>query len=211
MTLSAVISIRSFIRNSSRQFKLFSILLLLTVVIEIFAILWKLDLHDTCWWSYDKTNLWIYNAFLIIRFLFSIIFLYFTIEIPFWKKTIAWSIFPIVILFMVNYFFIQTPFKVNSYTVILLNIILIFSSLIYFKQVLDKDETTRLHLRSEIWITLGIFIYYTGTLPFFILFNDLITYGGTMINSFLFINDTLNIIMYSLYLIGFLCLNQTQK
>jgi len=209
--LSAVISTRSFRWNSQIRFKLFSALLLLTVFIETFAISWKWFLHETILWNYDQSNLWIYNAFLTLRHLFTLSFIYFIIKFPLFKKIIVWSIVPFILFSITNFLFIQTPFNVNSFTIILSNVILISTSSMYFKQTLEETKIIKLNSKSEVWICLGVFVYYSGTLPFFMLFNKLITSSSPLLNSFLFINDTLNIVMYSLYLIGFLCLPQTQK
>jgi len=206
MILSAVISTRSFVWNREVRFKLFSVLLLLTIFIEVFAISWKWSLHETSLWNYNQSNLWIYNAFLILRHLLTLLFMYFILEISLLKKILKWSIIPFLIFSIINYTSIQTPFNINSYTIILSNIILVITSLMYFKQLLEETKIIKLSSKSEVWICLGVLIYYIGTLPFFILFNKLIATSSPLLNSFLFINDTLNIVMYSLYLIGFLCL-----
>ncbi|CAM1339208.1 conserved membrane hypothetical protein [Tenacibaculum aestuarii] len=211
VVLSAIVSVRSFIWNKEIYFRLFSILLLLTILVELFAISWKLELHQTKYWNYSRSNLWIYNAFLSFRHVFTLLFIYFIIETPQLKQMIKWSIIPFILFFTLNYVFVQTPFYVNSYTIILSSIILVVISVAYFKQILEETKIIKLSIKPEFWICLGGFIYYTGTLPFFILFNKLITTSSSYLNSFLFINDTLNIVMYSMYLIGFLCLHQNQK
>lgn len=211
MFLCAIISIRSFIWKSQIQFKILSVLLLLTLFIESFAIAWEWVLHKTSWWSFNQSNLWVYNGCLTIRHILTALFFQNIIKDTKWKRIIVLSIVPFFFFAIFNYFLLQTPFNVNSFTIILSNVILVFVSLLYFKQLLDDSKIIRLSKKSEVWITLGIFIYYTGTLPFFILFNKLISSNSSLLSSFLFINDTLNIIMYSLLLIGFLCLPQTQK
>lgn len=209
--LCATISVKSFIWNSKKRFRLFSTLLLLTVFVELFAISWKLYLYKTEYWSFSCSNLWIYNAFLSFRHVYTLLFMYPIIRFSCFRKMIKWSLIPFVLFSLFNYFFLQSPSSINSYTIILSNTILVSVSLIYFKQILEETTIIKLSSKSEFWICLGVFIYYTGTLPFFILFNKLIISSSSYLNSFLFINDTLNVVMYLFYLIGFLCLPQNQK
>ena len=211
MSLSAIISVKAFIGRHKNFFKLFSVLLLLTIVVESFAISWKLFLNKTSFWNYGPSNLWIYNAFLIVRYALTIAFIYYLIKTIRGKTIILYSSILFISLAIINYIFVQTPYAVNSYSIIIFNIILVIATLIYFKQLLDDLEIVKLVTIPEMWICLGILLYYSGTLPFFILFNSLINNYTALLNSFLIINDSLNIVMYALYLIGFLCLRSTAK
>ncbi len=211
MTLCAIISTRSFLRKMPIHFKIFSLFMIISIIVEIFAISWKWGLHDTKYWNYNRSNLWIYNAFFIMRYLFTITFFLCIIKSIFFKKIIKKITVFLTVFSVINYLFIQTPFQINSHTIILANVLLISVSLSFFNEIYEIKKGSKLYSIPEIWIVLGVFIYYTGTLPFFILFNSLINSNSPMLNSFLFINDTLNVVMYSLYLTAYLCRPQILK
>ena len=66
MLLSAIFSLRAFRLKWPKHLRVFSIFLLSTLLVEIFSIAWKWELHKSGGWG--PTNLWIYNAFLPIRY-----------------------------------------------------------------------------------------------------------------------------------------------
>ncbi len=209
--LSAVVSVNSFRLKWSWGFRLFSSLLLTTVFVEVFAISWKWGMYKGPFWDFSPSNLWIYNAFLIPRHLCTVLFFFSVQNSSAIKKILLLSLPLFIIFSIVNYFFIQTPFSVNTYTVVLSNSIIIMTVLLFFKQVIDEERVINLVKASEIWIALGTLVYYTGTLPFFVLFNTIIESNSPLLMPLLYINDGLNVLMYSLYLTAFLCSPQTQK
>jgi len=211
LLLSAVFSLKSFRLKWQTPYKIFSVFLLCTLAAETFAITWKWELHKTAYWNYTQENLWIYNLFLIIRHLFLLAFFYYILDSVLLKKLILWSLIPSAFIAIINYFFIETPHTVNNYAVVISNVIAILLALALFNQLLKDKKIIKLNTDTKTWISLGIFIYYSGTLPFFIFFNYLLKEHLSMALSYLYINDALNIIMYILYLIAYLCTPQSQK
>jgi hypothetical protein len=211
LTISSIFSLRSFSLRWERSFRILSLFLVATVTVEAFAILWKLELYKTEHWSYSFSNIWIYNAFITARHLVLLVFFYGILKSDRIRKAIRWSALPFLIFSVFNYGFMQTPHQVNTYTMVLANTITIVLVLAFFRQVLNDSVIIRLSSSTEIWISLGTFIYYSGTLPFFIFFNYLVKENSPLLLSFLYINDILNLIMYTFYLIAFLCKPQFQK
>jgi hypothetical protein len=211
LLLSAVFSLRSFRLKWPAPYKIFSVFLLFTLAAEVFAIAWKWELHKTIYWDYTQENLWVYNFFLIIRHVFLLVFFYYILDSALLKKLILWSLIPSVLIGIINYFFIETPHTVNNYAVVIANAITILLVLALFTQLLKDKKLIKLSADTKTWISLGLFIYHSGTLPFFIFFNYLLKEHLSMALSYLYINDALNIIMYTLYLIAYLCTPQSQK
>jgi hypothetical protein len=209
--LSALASIKSFRLKWSYPLRMFSTLLFITFFVEVFAITWEWVLYKYNWWNLPKSNLWIYNAFTIIRYLILMLFFYRLIYFPIIKKMIFWLSIPLMIFFIINYSVIQKPFAVNSYTLILTNIVIICTVLFFFKQLLDDKKIIPLTSSTEVWIAVGILLYYSGSLPLFISFNRLINSNLELLSAFLLINDSLNLIMYSLFFIAYLCRPQILK
>lgn len=209
--LSAAFSLSSFRLKAPKSLKIFAALLIGTFITEAFAIAWKWGLCENKYWGYSPSNLWIYNAFLSLRYLFIIFFFYEIITSPMIKRLIVYSAFPILFYFILNYAIIQTPHRVNTNTIIIANAAAIFLSLKFLFQILADKAIIRTGHSPEIWICCGTLIYYSGTLPLFIFLNFLITDHRSMALSFFYINDVLNIFMYLFYLIAFLCQLQLLK
>ena len=202
---SAIFSLRSFRLKWPKPFRIFSIFLWTTFLVEAFAIAWKWGLCKTGPWNFSPNNVWIYCAFITIRHLFFLAYFHAILENELVKKIIRWSVVPFLVFAVLNYFYIQTPFDANTYTMIIANSFTIFLVLIFFQEILRSKKIIRLGQSTQVWIAFGTFIYYSGTLPLFIFFNYLMKYSPGAFSSYYQINDALNIIMYTSYLIAFLC------
>lgn len=205
-----IISLVSFRQHWPKAFRILSVFILLTLIVEAFAILWKFELYKTAHWEYSRSNLWIYNAFTMIRHVFLMTFFYMIVRYPLVKKMMLWLTLVFILFSLVNYLLIQTPHAVNTYTIIPANVMIVGMVLVFFNQVLNDEKIVRLSASTEVWISLGVLIYYSGTLPFFIFFNYLITANTPLLLSSLYINDFLNVTMNTFYLIAFLCKPQFQ-
>ncbi|MDB5150463.1 MAG: hypothetical protein JWQ57_4483 [Mucilaginibacter sp.] len=205
LALSAAVSLRSFRLTALKSYRLISVFLIITLAVEIFAITWKLCLYKTSYWCFSQSNLFIYCAFLSVRLVFLLLIYYPVLQSPVVRQIIRYSSGPLLCFFVINYFFIQTPNQVNTYSIIILHLVAIMLALVFFYQVLKDKNIIRLSAHPMIWISLGTLIYHAGTLPFFLFLNYLNKEYVALAYAFLDINQGLNIIMYSLYLIAFLC------
>jgi len=172
---------------------------------EIFAISWKWGLHQTALWSYPKSNLWIYNAFLTIQLLFYMSFYHRIFTSVTIRKIIRYSVLPVVCFGFLDYVWIQTPSVLNSYSIIVYYIIFVVLALVFFHQTLQQKEIILLRTHPAVWISLGTFIYFSGALPFCIFLPYLVRQNLPLAISLFNINLALDSLMYSLYLISFLC------
>lgn len=211
LTISAIVSIRAFTLRWPLSYKVFSTFLVLTLFVEIFAILWKWVLCKTSYWEYPPSNMWIYDGFVTVRYLFLAVYFYLILQYRVAKIILLISSSLLLIFAFINYFYIQSPHNVNTFTIIPANIFIVFMVLAFFHQILIEDQVIKLSSSADVWISLGTFIYHSGSLPFFIFFNYLIETSSPFLDSFLYINDFLNITMYTNYSIAFLCNPQFQK
>ncbi|QHS62387.1 hypothetical protein [Chitinophaga agri] len=205
LLLSAILSLKTFGPKWPKQYKLFGVLVMVSLLTEALANFWIIRLHNLFGWDYSKNNLWIYNLFITVRLVLLQAIYYLLLHNPRIKRMIAVSA-PILILFgLINYFFIQGPFQSNTYTVITSHVTIITLCLYYFRQLLQDPYIIVLHKEPMIWMTLGTFLYQTASLPFLVMFGFLNMYHSPLALSFLFINDTFNFLMCICYLISFLC------
>lgn len=209
MLLSALLSLKSFRLRWPAAMRYFSVFLWVTVAGEAFANAWPEGLHQV--WNYSINNLWIYNALLPVRHLLLLVYFYELLDSAMIRKIIRWSVLPFLAFALVNYFFMQGPHAINSYTMILANLITVFLTVVFFDRLLNHEPVIRLSRASEVWIAIGTFIYHSGALPVFIYMNYLIARNQGLASSLLTINDILNVLMYSFYLIAFLCKPHFQK
>jgi hypothetical protein len=205
LLVSAIFSLKAFRLKWPIPFRIFSVFLLTTLGVETFAIAWKFGLCHTAYWHYSRNNLWIYDAFVSIGELFLLAYFHGVIRNQTVRKLIRWSIAPILLFGIVDYIYIQSPYMINNYTFVLTNSITIFLLLVFFNQVLRQKEIIRLDRSTEIWIAMGCFLYYSGTLPLFIFLNYLNREQPKLAESYFHINIALDFVMYTFFSISFLC------
>ncbi|WP_295119112.1 hypothetical protein [uncultured Chitinophaga sp.] len=182
-----------------------AILIIVSLAIEVFAIAWKWYLYDMFIPAYKKSNLWIYNVFVTIRLAILLVLFFQSMESKKIKKVILLGGPPIVLFGLVNYISIQGPHQYNTYSVIFAHIPIIVLCLCYFRQLLGADKILELHKEPMVWLVLGTFVYHVASLPFLIMLNFLNMKSSNLSMLFLPINDTLNLIMCSSYLISSIC------
>lgn len=207
LLLSAILSLRSFWQKWPKQYRWFAVLLIISFLIEVFAISWKWYLHN----QYSKNNFWIYNSYITIRFALLLGIFYQIIQAPGIKKAILYA-GPIIVLFNVlNYLFLQGPFQYNTYSVVITQYPIVLLCLGYFKQLSEEDIIVHLHKEPMVWMAFGTFIYNVASLPFLIKLNflNLQPFGIAMLS--LPINMTLNLLMCLFYLTSFLCRPQSTR
>lgn len=208
---SAFVSLRSFRLKWPKPFRQFSLFLMLTLVIELFAICWKWFLHKTSFWIYRPWNFWIYDAFVIFKLLFLMWFYSQILHQPIVKHFLRVAAIPLILLSVAEYICINVTREPNIYTIVGGNIIIIILCLAYFRELLNNTDIKSLKNNPVLLISIGLFLYHSATTPFFIYMNFLNNNAPRLFVDFASINDVFNIIMYSLFLTSFLCKPSFQK
>jgi hypothetical protein len=205
LLLSAIFSLKSFRQKWPKSYRLFAVLVIATLLTEILAISWAWSLHKMFSWNYSMNNYWIYNPFITFRLGILLVVFYQILHSSQVKKVILFT-GPVLVLFgIVDYIFIQGANQYNTYSVIFSHIPVIILCLLYFNQLLRGKWIIVLHKEPLVWMALGTFIYHTVSLPFLIMLGFLNMQQSNLAALFLPINDVLNLIMCSSYLIAFLC------
>jgi len=121
-------------------------------------------------------------------------------------KKIINVIIPLFAVFaIIDMVWIQGPLTANNYTLIAACLIMTALSSAYMAESLLQKKTIPLHREPMAWISIGIFFFHLGCLPFFTWFNTLVLHSMASAFTFLAIVVTLNVIMYSLFSTAFLC------
>ena len=148
-------------------------------------------------------NLWLYNTLEFITFntLFFIYSKY--LESINYKKWVRYFAYVFSIVFTINWIFIQNYFKEGAeIPVILGSIFLILSILFYLIELLRSEIIIVFHRLLLFWISVGLLLFYTGTIPFTLKVNEYMLFPG--IHKLFLIVYILAIIMYLTFSFGFI-------
>lgn len=205
MLLSAIFSIKAFKKKWPQPFRAFTVLIFCTLCIELFALWWNLSLHATSFWHYQPTNMWVYNFYLLPQYLFYFYFFYKVLKSSRVKAAIVLLACIFISFALFNYWFLQGPFIANSYTIIFCYVSVVVLDIFLLNQLSKDDEVVELMKSPVLWMVAGMFIFHFCSLPCFIFLNYLNITNINLSLSFYYTIQLLNIIMYSFYLISYLC------
>jgi len=118
------------------------------------------------------------------------------------KKTIFWVTLLAFVSICVDSIFIEGIWDYPSISNTILNIVMLCFSLIYFYQLLNRQEFVHIEKQALFWINAGILFYFSINIFLFMLFKRMLNEHQ---ESFYIINDITNIIANILFTIGLLC------
>jgi len=203
--ISMFLSFKSFRMKWPPPYRTFSILLITISGTELLAYLWKFFFFNLRNWPYSQSNLWLYNSFLIPQYLGYMAVYYQALESVRIKKTIIGLAIAYAVLGLLNNFFLQGIHNVDSYTVVMAGSIVIFMTVAWFNQTLRGKELIRLQSHPMTWISLGALIFHAAELPYILSLNYLVRINIPLALALFYIYLSLNCIMYTAYIIAFLC------
>lgn len=148
-------------------------------------------------------TVWFYNVLNFITFN-TLYYIYFkslkTIKFKKWIKIFA---LVYIGMYILNWLFIQNFILENSEIPnIISSIFLTITILFYFIELLKSDKIVVFHKLLLFWISIGLLLFYTGTIPFSLKLNGYMLITG--IHKLFSIVYILAIIMYSIFTFGFI-------
>lgn len=191
-------SLNAFRLDFPLHLKVFSILLGLdflvefsaTVVVNLFHIRTNVPLYNCFMLVETMTYAWFFRTILTSRLLKGLIDSY----------LILFPIFWIIIVFFV--FGISSW---NSYVYIVESLFTVCLAAAFYYQLFTAPTLIRLTTSPEFWIATGLIIFYTCNLPYLGMLNFITKDYLSLAKSLLMLLQILNIIMYSLFTLAFLC------
>lgn len=205
--ISVIASTKVFKENWAGPYRAFSAFLYFTFLVEIFAISWKLFLHQTFYWDLPKSNVWLYNLFIIPIYLFYLSFFVAVLDNIKLKKSWKWIASIYFMFGILNLSFFQTISQLNTFSVITGSAMVVICSCLYFLQELNREIPGKIASSPLFWIASGALLFHSVSLPYFIFINYLSRTNLSLAMTLFNIHLVLNILMYSFYLIAFLCKN----
>lgn len=184
-----------------RYLKTFPFFLFLTIIIEIAGILLTKKKVD---------SIPMYNVFTTFEFIFYLYILRSIIYNIKVKKIILWlmAMYP-VLVFINRMFFQKNTFHTNTYS---LGCLLIVGACIYyFYEIFQTTHSVNLVKEPAFWICSGLLFFYTCSFPLFGLWNHLHGLPRIILRNLAAVMQFLNVLLYSLFSIAFLCRIRIQK
>lgn len=175
-----------------------SFFLLLTFLVECATPLRLIRFHGN--------NSWFFNIFTTIEFLYYSFIFYQLFQSRSLKKGVAITTGLFLIFTCINILFIQGFKKFHTISYRVGAVMIIVWCCLYFRQLMQSSEYIVLARNPYFWISTGLLFFYLGFFFYFSAF-DYIVYRKVKFSLALFnvISDTLNILLYSCFVIALLC------
>ncbi|MEO5681520.1 MAG: hypothetical protein ABIQ88_02705 [Chitinophagaceae bacterium] len=152
----------------------------------------------------NQNNTLFYNLFTWFEFVFYLFFFWSISRSGKIKRLNFFIMLFYLVITLLNIFFYQGIEQFHSYTYVLGCILVVVNAILYFYFLFRLPESVSLVRNPFFWIATGLMFYYTCTFSLFGLTNFIIT-NGYYTTLLTIIGDILNILLYSLYVIAFLC------
>lgn len=157
-------------------------------------------------------NGWLYNISTTIEFIFYAYIFEKQLRSPALRKAASRFMLVYPLLVLLNLLFVQGFRQFHSYTMVVGSISMIIFCSLYFYELLLNPLEGDLRRDPMFWISTGILFFYLGDLSYDILFNLLQKYAtNTSGKLFQNINNNLILMLYSCFIIAFLCRRNPRK
>ena len=176
--------------------KLLPFFLLLTFILEVIG--WRMSqegINNTIYFNFYSILFFIYYLFIIHQLLRSG-----------WVKRIllyCMILYPLVSL--MNIFFIQGPHVFHTMTYSIGSLLTLIFCVYFFYELFRIPHSINLKIHPGFWIVTGLLFFNACSLPFIGLANYIYQFSPLLISKLQFILSFLNILLYLLFTIAFLC------
>ena len=150
-------------------------------------------------------NVDLYNFFSLAAFTY---YMYLLMEVVYSKRIkkvilIVMSFY--VVISLSNILFVQKITSFHTMTYSLGCLLIVVVSMYYFYELLQVPRAIDLKKEPAFWIAAGLLFFYICTLPVLGVLNYLFSFPGVISRSLEDIISILNVLLYSLFTIGFIC------
>ena len=189
-------------RTLYNYLNLFPPFLLATLFIETLGAYWS---------SIWKNNLWLYNFFTVFEFCFYLWVISLILSNYKTKKIIRAIIVIYAFSAITNILFIQKMKMFHTVTYSLGCLLIVSFCIYYFLELFRLPKSVKLKNDPAFWICSGLLFYYCCGFPLFGLINFVNGLPSLIIKNFQTIVTIMNIFLYSLFTIAFLCRIKIRK
>lgn len=184
-------------KDPPRYLNSFIIYILVTIIVEVVA--WWYSIHNI-------RNLIFYNLYAIINFTYLIFLLRSFMTNARLVKVMGVLMFAYPILALINLLLIQgTNTIFNTYTFLSGCVIVVTASVCYFYERIKYPGPHSLLKEPPFWVSTGLLFFYTCSPPLTGVINAISLMPFYNLKTLYFINLMVNIILYLLFSISFIC------
>jgi len=112
------------------------------------------------------------------------------------------------------FIYIRSPylfFSSGFFDFVILSVIVIILTIIYFVEEIRDENEYIFHEQPAFWINIGHLLFYPGCLLVMGFNNYLENHYPAISSKVMYINNCLNLLLYSLYIKGFICILKAKK
>ncbi len=198
----ASLSVYSSSNTSYPYLKLFPPFLLTTIIVESIG---------SYIGSIRISNLTLYNFFTVFEFCFYLYVIRMIISNAQVKKVFLIAIVAYGSIAIINIIFIQKLKAFHTMSYALGCLVIVAACVYYFFELFKLPKAVKLVNNPAFWICSGLLFFYCCGFPLYGMFNFLSGISRLIIRNFYSIIVILNIFLYSLFTIGFLCRLKVRK
>lgn len=176
--------------------------LIITLTIEVIGILLS---HR------HQPNVWLYNFFTVFEFCFYLLLVSFVISNRKMKRVLRFTSLLYAVAASYNIIFIQRLTAFHTFTYSIGCLLIVAACVYYFFELFKMPQAIQLKSSPAFWICSGLLFFYCCGFPLYGMFNFLSGISNLIIKNFYAIIIILNIFLYSLFSIAFLCRLKTRK
>jgi hypothetical protein len=200
--ICAFIGIVTFGRDRPSYLSLLPIFLLTSFIIDSIG-----------WWlsSSGKSNILLYSIFHVFLFNFYLFVLFSIVQKPKAKLVIKYIMLVFTILAIANFAYYQGLNHFHSVTYSIGSFCIVAICAYYFLELFRLPHSVNLMREPGFWICSGLIFFFSCGFPIFGSINIMGVLPKVLINNIGILLNILNILLYILYSIAFLCRNNTRK
>lgn len=201
IAISFLVSLTVYQRPVNFYLKFFPPFLFLTLIAEVYS----------SWlWAAGKNNVSIYNFFSTFEFCFYLVMISLIISNQKMKNIIRITCVLYALLAIGNILFIQKMKTFHTTTYAVGCLLIVGFCIYYFLELFRLPKAGKLEYNPAFWICTALLFFYCCGFPLYALINQWEGISKLVLENLTRIFILLNIFLYSLFTIGFLCI-RTRK
>jgi hypothetical protein len=186
----------NFKASKNNRIIFFSVFLYLSFIVEIIGLYLSTKVIST---------IPLYNFFTAFEFIFDVFILHQFIHQPIAKKIFIGLMIAYFVAAMVNLFFVQGINAFHSVTYAAGCLLIVFCCAYYIIETLLKPTPVTLVRMPDFWICSALLFYYAVSFPIYGFANLVYSLPSSILRKFNLFIQILNIILYTMFSIAFLC------
>ena len=195
--ISTLISILFYKKLEPVWLRFFTWFMLFTILVQIVGYIYSLD--------FKKSNHFIFNIYLLIQFLFYFGIFYKTFQTKKLKLLAILASIGFIVYSFSNFLYEPGFYTFDTSSNTLGSVLTIIFCLLYFVSLFKSEEFINYFKIPMFWISTGLLFFFVGNFMYLSFIDYIIKYNLDKSGSvYWFIMITLNLLLYSLFSIGFL-------